>query len=67
MKLRYAIVETLNGNFILKALDKESIGLNCRMLKETDNIEMELYSDTLEDIKKQYRQHIKELKAMELI
>lgn len=49
----YYIVETLNGNYILKAEDK---------LRDTDCVEMELYAETLEDAKKQFKEHVKGLK-----
>lgn len=54
MKYQYAVVETLNGNYRLKSLEKAEASL--------DSIEMELYGDTMEDIKAQYKEHVKELK-----
>ena len=54
--LEYAAVFTLNGNLILKELSK---------VKETDEVEIELYGPTLENIKEQFKEHKKELKALE--
>jgi len=54
MKLQYAIIETINGNYRLKELSKAE--------KSLDAIELELYGDNIEDIKAQYKQHMKELK-----
>jgi len=54
MKLQYAIIETLEGNYKLKQLQKAE--------KALDNIEYELYGDTMQEIERDYRQHIKELK-----
>jgi len=51
--MTYFIVETLNGNYILKDETK---------LKTTDYVEMELYGDDLADIKQQFKDHIKGLK-----
>jgi len=56
MKLQYAIIETLNGNYRLKQLDKAE--------KAMDSIEFELYADTLDDIKIQYKAHLNELKEL---
>ena len=50
--MEYAIVETLNGNYRLKELSK---------VNDTDIIEIELYG-TLEQVKLEYKQHIKQLK-----
>ena len=51
--LNYAIIETLNGSYILKELSK---------VKLTDCIEIELYGKDIKDIKQQFNKHIKELK-----
>lgn len=51
MKTFY-IVETLNGNFILKEESK---------LKENDSIEYEIYCYDLATAKKEFRQHIKDM------
>ncbi len=48
------IVETLNGNLILKPEHK---------VKFNDMIELEIYAETLEDAKKQFREHKVELKT----
>ena len=53
--LQYAIIQTLEGSFKLMPLDKAEKGFN--------DIELELYDNSLEGIKKQYREHIKLLKA----
>jgi|TARA_R110000787_G_scaffold3120_2_gene12513 hypothetical protein len=53
-KLQYALVETLNLNYILKPLEKaEARG---------DSIEMEFYGNTMEEIKAQKKEHMKMLK-----
>ena len=54
--LEYAAVMTLNGNLILKEQSK---------VKETDEVEIELYGVTIEDIKKQFNDHKKELKNLD--
>jgi len=54
MKLQYAIVETLEGTYKLKPLAQAE--------KAYDYIEYELYADTLAEIKKQYKEHMNELK-----
>lgn len=59
MKLQYAIIETLNGNYRLKELSKAE--------KSLDSIELELYGDTIEDIKAQYKQHLNELKESDYL
>lgn len=51
--LTYAIILTLNGNLVLKPIDK---------VKDTDSLEMELYGDTLNDIKVKFKQFKKENK-----
>ena len=56
MKLQYAIIETLNGNYRLKQLDKAE--------KALDTIWYEIYSNTLDDIKIQYKAHLNELKEL---
>lgn len=53
--LEYAIVETLNGNFILKPADK---------VKDTDIVEYEIYAETEEDARRQYKEHMKELEDL---
>ena len=53
--LQYAIIQTLDGSFKLMTLDKAEKGFN--------DIELELYDNSLEGIKKQYREHIKFLKV----
>ena len=56
MKLQYAIIETLNGNYRLKQLDKAE--------KALDQIEFELYGDTMQEIKADYKHHLNELKEL---
>jgi hypothetical protein len=56
MKLQYAIIEDLNGDYKLKTLEKAE--------KDFDSIEYEIYSDTLDDVKTQYKAHLNELKEM---
>lgn len=56
--MTFAIIETLNGNMILKPIEK---------VRELDNIEIELYADSLEDAKLQFKQHKKELREAGLI
>ncbi len=51
-KTEFALVETLNGNYILKPMNK---------VKDSDSIEQEFYG-TKEEVKKESRKHIKELK-----
>ncbi len=51
MQLHYVLIETLNGNYVLKQFDK---------IKDTDSIEQEFYG-TLDEVKKQSRKHINEL------
>ena len=56
---QYALVETLNGNWVLKPLEKaEARG---------DSIEMEFYGETMEDIRAQKNEHMKMLRADGLI
>ena len=52
--LTYAIVLSLNGNYILKPIDK---------VRYSDDVEIELYGTSVEDIKAQYKAHLKELKG----
>jgi hypothetical protein len=53
--LEYALVETLNLNYILKPLAKaEARG---------DSIEMEFYGTSMEDIKAQKKEHMAQMKA----
>tara|TARA_R110000868_G_scaffold4787_2_gene29764 strand:+ start:201 stop:446 length:246 start_codon:yes stop_codon:yes gene_type:complete len=53
--LEYALVETLNGNYILKPLAKaEARG---------DSIEIEFYGTSMEDIKAQKNEHMAQMKA----
>lgn len=54
--LSYAIVRTLNDNLVLKEQSK---------VKELDEIEIELYGSSIEDIKQQFSDHKKELKELE--
>lgn len=54
----YCIIQTLNGNFRLKELSK--VNLN------TDSIELELYG-TFDNVKIEYKNHIKDLKKLGLI
>jgi hypothetical protein len=54
--LSYAIIETLNGNYVLKEISK---------VKYTDNIEQELYGETIEEVQALFRAHKKELQALE--
>ena len=58
-KLQYALVETLNGNWVLKTLEKAE--------KNYDSIEMEFYGNTMEDIKTQKNAHMKLLRAEGII
>ena len=58
-KLQYALVETLNGNWVLKTLEKAE--------KNYDSIEMEFYGNTMEDIKEQKNAHMKLLRAEGII
>ena len=58
MKKAYMIVETLNGNLVLKPSEK---------VKETEYVEIELYADSLEDAKLQFKQHKQELKEAGLL
>ena len=53
--LTYAIVLTLNGNYILKPIDK---------VRYSDDVEIELYGDSVEDIKAQYKAHLKQLESV---
>ena len=48
----YALIETLNGNYVLKQFDK---------IKDTDSVEQEFYG-TKDQVTKQVRKHINELK-----
>jgi len=59
MKLQYAIIETLNGNYRLKQLAKAE--------KDLDSIEFELYGDTMKEIKSDYKAHLNELKELGFI
>jgi myosin-crossreactive antigen len=53
--LGYALVETLNGNYVLKPLAKaEARG---------DSIEMEFWGPDMDSIKAQKREHIAQMKA----
>jgi hypothetical protein len=52
--LQYAIIQTLNGSYKLTTLDKAERGFN--------DIELELYDNKIEGIKKQFHDHIKLLK-----
>jgi hypothetical protein len=54
--LSYAIVRTLNDNLILKEQTK---------LKETDEVEIEIYGNNIQDINTQFKEHKKELKEYE--
>ena len=54
----YTIIITLNSNLVLKEASK---------VKETDEIEIEIYAETLEDAKKQFKAHKAELKKAGLI
>jgi len=56
--MEYAIIETLNGNMILKELSKT---------KETDTIEIELFATDLIDAKKQLKAHKTELRKAGLL
>ena len=56
--LSYTVVMTLNGNLVLKESSK---------VKEHEYIEIELYGTTIEDIKKQFKEHKKQLKEEGLI
>ena len=47
------MVETLNGNYILKTPEK---------VRATDMIEIEFYGETMADIMVQFKQHKKELR-----
>lgn len=51
--LEYAVILTLNGNLVLKPMEK---------VKEIETIEMELYGTTLEDIKAEFKNFKKENK-----
>ena len=53
-KSEFALVETLNGNYILKPMNK---------VKDSDSIEQEFYG-AKEEVKKESRKHIKELKKL---
>jgi len=53
--IQYNIVETLNGNLVLKTVEKT---------KELDSIELEIYAISLEDAKRQFKAHKKELKGL---
>lgn len=50
--MTYYMVETLNGNYILKTEEK---------MKEDDfhYVEMEFYCETLEEAKKEFKLHLK--------
>ena len=54
----YAVIVSLNGNFILKSADK---------VKVLDYVEIEIYADSLEDAKKQFKEHKKILRKEGLI
>ena len=47
------MVETLNGNYILKSPEK---------VRATDMVEMEFYGETMADIMAQFKAHKKELR-----
>jgi len=54
-QLAYALVETLNGNYLLKPLAKaEARG---------DSIEMEFWGPDMESIKAQKKEHMAQMKA----
>jgi histone acetyltransferase (RNA polymerase elongator complex component) len=55
-QLKYAIIQTINGNYRLKTLAKAE--------KACDSIEMELYGNTLDAIKCDYKAHMNELKEL---
>ena len=58
-KNQYALVETLNGNYVLKTLEKaEARG---------DSIEIEFYAETQEDLRAQKNEHMKMLRTDGLI
>ena len=59
IELSYALVETLNGNWVLKTVEKAE--------KNYDSIEMEFYGNTMEDIRAQKNEHLKMLRADGLI
>ena len=50
----YAIIVTLNGNYILKDSEK---------LKGTEEVEQYIYAATQLDANRQYRSHIKQIKG----
>ncbi len=58
-KLQYALVETLNLNYVLKPLEKA--------MANYDNIEMEFYGNTMEEIKAQKKDHMKMMKEEGLL
>lgn len=58
-KLQYALVETLNLNYVLKPLEKA--------MANYDTIEMEFYGNTMEDIKTQKKDHMKIMKQEGLL
>ena len=47
----YYIIETLAGNFVLK-----------ETVKDTENLEYEIYASNKDDAKAQFKAHIKQLK-----
>ena len=53
----FALVETLNGNYVLKPMNK---------VNDSDSIEQEFYG-TEEEVKKESREHINELRKEGLI
>tara|TARA_R110000737_G_C14247654_1_gene426040 strand:- start:169 stop:417 length:249 start_codon:yes stop_codon:yes gene_type:complete len=57
LPIEFALVETLNGNYVLKPMSK---------VKDLDSIEQEFYG-TKEEVKKESRKHINELRKEGLI
>ena len=54
--LQYAIIMNLQGEYKLKQLDKAE--------KAYDAIEFELYDNTMQGIKSQFKGHLNELKEL---
>ena len=54
--LQYAIIMNLQGEYKLKQLDKAE--------KAYDDIEFELYDNTMQGIKSQFKGHLNELKEL---
>lgn len=52
--LAFVLVETLNGNHVVKPIEKA---------KPTDMVEIELYATNLEDAKRLAKKHLKEMKC----